>query len=74
LSATKAKRLYEGLQRIRQQKRQAQLDFQRGKAEVRVGEPQGTKLMNKSVEKYNRLSADEKRILEQLEGYQPDLF
>ena len=74
LSAKKAKKLYDGLQRIKQQKRQAQTDYRRGQAEYNAGEPQGAKLMSKSQDKFNRLSVDEAKVTKQLEGYQPDLL
>ncbi len=74
LSAKKAKRLYDSLQRIRQRKRQAQVDFKRGQAEDRVGELAGRKLMKKSSDKFKELSINEEKILKQLEGYQPELL
>jgi hypothetical protein len=74
LSAKKAKKLYDGLQRIKQQKRQAQTDYRRGQAEYNAGEPQGAKLMSKSQEKFNRLSVNEAKITKQLEGYQPEIL
>jgi hypothetical protein len=74
LSAKKAKKLYDGLQKIKQQKRQAQTDYRRGQAEYNAGEPQGAKLMSKSQEKFNRLSVNEAKITKQLEGYQPEIL
>jgi len=74
LSAKKAKKLYDGLQRIKQQKRQAKTDYRRGQAEYNAGEPQGADLMSKSQDKFNRLSVDEAKVTKQLEGYQPELF
>ena len=74
LSAKKAKRLYDSLQRIRQRKRQAQVDFKRGQAEDRVGELGGRKLMKKSSDTFKELSINEEKILKQLEGYQPELL
>jgi hypothetical protein len=74
LSATKAKKLYDGLQRIKQQKRQAQTDYRRGQAEYNAGEPQGADLMDKAEKKFNRLSIDEAKVTKQLEGYQPELL
>jgi len=66
--------LYDALQRIRQRKRQAQVDFKRGQAEDRVGELGGRKLMKKSSDKFKELSINEEKILKQLEGYQPELL
>jgi hypothetical protein len=70
----KLKKLYDGLQKIKQQKRQAQTDYRRGQAEYNAGEPQGAKLMSKSQEKFNRLSVNEAKITKQLEGYQPEIL
>ena len=74
MSAKKAKKLYDGLQKIKQQKRQAQTDYRRGQAEYNAGEPQGAKLMSKSQEKFNRLSVNEAKITKQLEGYQHEIL
>jgi hypothetical protein len=51
LSATKAKKLYDGLQRIKQQKRQAQTDYRRGQAEYNAGELKAAELMEKSSDR-----------------------
>jgi len=74
LSAKKADKLYKALQKIRQRKRQAKTDYRRGVAEDQAGELAGKKLMTKSQNTFKELSINEKKILEQLEGYQPDLF
>mgnify|MGYP003647433787 FL=1 len=74
MSAKKAERLYKALQKIRQQKRQAKVDYTRGVGEDKAGELAGQKLMKKSQDKFNRLSVDEEKIVKQLEGYQPELF
>ena len=74
MSATKAKKLYDGLQRIKQQKRQAQTDYRRGRAEYNAGETQGADLMDKAEKKFNRLSIDEAKVTKQLEGYQPEIL
>ncbi len=66
--------MYDALERIRQRKRQAQVDFKRGQAEDRVGELGGSKLMKKSSDKFKELSINEEKILKQLEGYQPELL
>ena len=66
--------MYDSLQRIRQRKRQAQVDFKRGQAEDRVGELGGKKLMKKSSDTFKELSINEEKILTQLDGYQPELL
>ena len=66
--------MYDSLQKIRQRKRQAQVDFKRGQAEDRVGELGGKKLMKKSSDTFKELSINEEKILKQLEGYQPELL
>ncbi len=74
IANTITKKLYDGLQRIKQQKRQAQTDYRRGRAEYNAGEPQGADLMDKAEKKFNRLSIDEAKVTKQLEGYQPEIL
>ena len=62
------------MQRVKQQKRQALTDYKRGVAEKKAGEVAGPKLMLKSEKKFNRLSIDQKKIEDQLDGFQPELF
>ena len=66
--------MYDALERIRQRKRQAQVDFKRGQAEDRVGELGGSKLMKKSSDKFKELSINEEKILKQRKGYQPEIL